>query len=100
MKTTVRELMKEEVDIDVYDNVCEDLAIAFCGPVVLTDEGQKRFGSCLDYEVEIDLMDGIAIVDVDDKEGIWQKKLHLVKELFDAMAGYCASSDYDKWFEV
>ena len=99
MKTTVRELLKEETDIDVYDNVCEDLAIAFCGPMELTEAGLHRFGGCLDYEVNIDIDNGCAIVDVDGAEGIWQKKLRLVKDLFDAMAGYCACSDYDKWFK-
>ena len=27
---TVKDLLKMEVDIDVYDDVCEELAIAFC----------------------------------------------------------------------
>ena len=29
----VRDLLKTEIDIDVYDDVCEELGIAFCGAV-------------------------------------------------------------------
>lgn len=100
MKMTVGKLMKEEIDVDVYDDVCEELAIAFCGPVKLTTEGFEKFKECLDYPVAYYPEDGFAIVKVDAPEGIWQKRLKIVKELFDAMAGYCACSDYDKWFEV
>ena len=98
MKYNVRKLLEQDIDIDVYDDVCEELAVAFCGPVKLTDEGIKRFGGCLDYPVAFYPYDGFCIVKVDDEEGVWQKKLKLVKDLFDSMAGYCKASDYDKWF--
>ena len=39
----VKDLIKEEIDVDVYDNVCEELAIAFCGSVELTEYGKKHF---------------------------------------------------------
>lgn len=33
----VRDFIKQSIDVDVYDDVCEELAIAFCGPMELTD---------------------------------------------------------------
>ena len=49
----VRELLKMDIDIDVYDNVTEELAVAFCGPMELTEAGIRRFGEVLDYWVEL-----------------------------------------------
>ena len=95
---TVRDLIEQEIDIDVYDDVCESLAIAFCGPMELTDAGLKKFGEVLDYPVS--LRDGYAVVKVDDPEDkVWKARLKKAKALFDSMAGYCADSDYKKWFK-
>lgn len=98
----VRDLITQEVDIDVYDDVCEELGIAFCGPLVLTEAGREKFGEVLDYEISLRTgtwCGDIAIVHVDDAdEEIWKRRLKKAKEFFYAAAGYCASSDYDKWF--
>lgn len=97
----VRDLLEMEIDIDVYDNVCEELAIAFCGATRLTEEGKKHFANVLEYDVKIledSFFGKVAIVDVDDKEGIWQKKLEGAKELFYSLAGYCPLTDYERWF--
>ena len=97
-KHTIRDLLLMDVDIDVYDNVCESLAIAFCGPMNLTEEGEEHFKDVLDLPVSIYTDDNVAIIDVDDSEGVWQKKLKGAKELFYALAGYCSVTDYDTWF--
>ena len=97
-KHTIRDLLLMDVDIDVYDNVCESLAIAFCGPMNLTEEGKEHFKDVLDLPVIIYTDDNVAIVDVDDSEGVWQKKLKGAKELFYALAGFCSITDYDTWF--
>ena len=34
----IKDLLEMEIDVDVYDNVCEELAIAFCGATKLTEE--------------------------------------------------------------
>lgn len=96
----VRDLLKREIDIDVWDNVCEELGVAFCGPMELTEEGMKEFGEALDYEVEIHYypQQTLAVVDVDGEEGVWQKKLKLAKRLFYGMAGFCSDADWKKWF--
>lgn len=97
-KHTIRDLLLMDVDIDVYDNVCESLAIAFCGPMNLTEEGKEHFKDVLDLPVIIYTDNNVAIVDVDDSEGVWQKKLKGAKELFYALAGFCPISDWHKWF--
>lgn len=100
-KMKVWELLKKEIDIDVYDNVCEELGIAFCGPQELTDEGHEHFYDALYYDVEIIAgpYETLAIVDVDAEEGEWQKKLALAKELFYGMAGWCSEETYKRWFK-
>lgn len=85
----------KDIDIDVYDDVCEDLAIAFIGPVKLTPEGEKRFKEVLGYQVE--LGDRTVIVKCDGEN--WKKKLHNAKELFHSAAGYCPESEYRMYFE-
>lgn len=93
---TVRELITQDIDIDVYDDVCEELAIAFCGPLELTECGKQKFAEVLDYELQLN--DDCAIVCVDAPEGEWQRRLRKAKQFFNAAAGYCSSDDYDNWF--
>lgn len=97
---TVRELLGWKGDIDVYDDVCEELGIAFCGPMKMTEEGEKVWSDVLDYEVELYLANIIpyALVHVDDVDGVWEKKLERAKEFFESLAGYCPADDYDRWF--
>ena len=94
---TVRDLLAMDIDIDVYDNVCESLAIAFVGPAKLTPAGQEVFADVMDLPVH--LMSDHAVVDVDGPEGVWQRRLQLAKRLFHSLAGYCSEADYDRWFE-
>lgn len=93
----VRDLIAQEIDIDVYDDVCEELGIAFCGPMELTDDGAIEFADVLEYGIELN--DDCAIVNVDGAEGEWQKRLRRVKKFFNAAAGYCSVDDYDRWFK-
>ena len=99
---TVRDLIEQDVDIDVYDNVDESLSIAFVGPLKLTREGEDEFVDVLGFEIEIH-NDGAgysyAEVKVDDTEGVWQRKLKRAKEFFESAAGFCSESNYDLWFE-
>lgn len=93
---TVGEFLELECDIDIYDNVDERLGIAYCGPMELTEAGVDKFGPVLDLLVHINWSENIAVLDVG--HDAWLTKLNLAKELFDGLAGYCAESDYDKWF--
>lgn len=94
----VRDLLSLEIDIDVADEVTDDLYIAFCGPMELTDEGKAHFADVLDFEVSFHR--DIVIVHVDDPvESVWEANLDKAKELFEGMAGYCSCSDYDRWFK-
>ena len=92
----VKDLLKMEIDVDVYDNVCEELAIAFCGPMELTEEGKEKFVEALEYDVDVDVRFNLAVVDIDYPD--WKTRLRKAKEFFYGMAGYCAESDYEKWF--
>ena len=89
-----------DMDVDVYDNVCEELAIAYCGEK-LTGEGKKHFAEVLEYDIEFFGSERcpVVVVDVDGEEGEWQKKLAKAKELFYGAAGYCTVKEYDKWFK-
>ena len=97
----VRDLIALEIDIDVYDDVCEELGIAMCGPVVLTPEGQEHFAEVMDYEVTINngsYMTATVHVD-DDEDKVWKRRLKKAIEFFHSAAGYCSCDDYDKWFK-
>ena len=103
-KMTVRELIMQGIDIDVYDDVCEELGIAFHGPQYLTTEGENEFAEVMDYPVVIiqHAYGGspAAFVEIDDPEdAVWQKRLRKAKQFFDSAAGYCAIDDYDRWFK-
>lgn len=101
---TIRDLIQQPIDIDVYDDVCEELAIAFCGPQALTKAGEKKFADIMDYPVQINphsygnLPAAIILIDDPDDE-VWKRRLRKAKEFFDSAAGYCACSDYDRWFK-
>ena len=97
----IREFIKLNCEIDVYDDVCEELAICFCGPQGLTKEGEEHFAEVLDYEIEFDFSGDLytAAVKVDGDDGNkWKKRLRKAKEFFYSAAGYCADEDYQKWF--
>ena len=100
---TIRDLIQQEIDIDVYDDVCEELGIAFCGPQPLTPEGEKEFAEIMDFPVTINPHSygnlPAAIVRIDDPdEAVWMARLEKAKQFFEGAAGYCACSDYDRWF--
>jgi len=101
-KMSVRDFIKLSEDIDVYDNYTGELGIAFCGPMLLTEEGEKEFGKILDFEIEItrDYHYGdVAIIDVDSPdEKTREKNLKLAIRFFNSLAGYCDDEDYEKWF--
>lgn len=89
----VREFIKGNTDIDVYDNVCEELGIACCRPVELTEDGEKEFADVLDYDIEE--YDYTAVVNVDGDN--WEEKLIRAKTFFEALAGYCTVGEWDRW---
>lgn len=116
-KLKVRDLMRVMDDIDVYDDVCEELGIAFCNPFdddkvhmwseYLTIEGMKKFEEVLFYPAHIvkQIINGYAfynfIVEIDDEdEKVWTKRLRKAKEFFESAAGYCSCEDYDEWFKM
>lgn len=115
-KLTVRDLMRVMYDIDVYDDVCEELGIAFCNPFdddevhewneYLTEEAMNTFGDVLDCPMHINQYDygmnmTCAVIEIDDEDDkVWKKRLRKAKEFFESAAGYCSCEDYDKWFKM
>ena len=99
----VKDLLKMDIDVDVVDDVCEELYIAFCGAYELTEAGKRKFREALNYECEFHRPcsdDLICIIHVDDPdEKVWTRKLRKATELFYSLAGYCAAEDYDRWFK-
>ena len=103
---TVRDLIAMDVDIDVYDDVGDFFGIAFCGPLMLTAEGEKEFAEVLDYGWEYfgadkygDDPEYILILCDDPDEKVWKRRVRNARKFFYAAAGYCAAEDYEKWFK-
>ena len=98
---TVKDFIKQDVDIDVYDDVCEELGIAFCGPLEISKTGERRFKDALALPIEI-LSDRhgnptVAVLKISERKD-WEKALEAGKDFFESAAGYCAASDWDRWF--
>lgn len=96
----VREFIKGEYDMDVYNDVTDDWAICACCPINLTEAGEKKFAEVLEYEVEVieDPYYGPhAVVCVDGDN--WNRCLTKVMEFFDSAAGYCTTEEWDEWFK-
>lgn len=47
----IKELLGMDIDVDVYDNVCEELSTAFVGPMYLTEAGKQKFADVLELDV-------------------------------------------------
>ena len=94
----VRDFIKEEWDMDIYNDVTTDWGIAFCGPLELTEEGESEWDDVLDYNIDVYEVHCEAIVHVDGPDGVWQKLNRRAKRFFYAAAGYCSCEDYEKWF--
>ena len=92
----------QEEDRDIYVDGIDGIAVCG-GEIALTSAGMERFGVVLDME-----MDGNTIMGNDEdynnmydyEEGKGDGgRLYLAYEFICALAGYCDSSDYTKWFE-
>lgn len=101
----VKDLLEQEICIDVYDNVCEELAIAFDGPMELTEAGKQKFAEVLEYDVSLMSVHDhhanvITVLDVDDPDEVeFERKLAAAKELFESMAGWCTMDEGREWFK-
>lgn len=96
----VSDFLHLDVDLDIVDDVCEELCIAFVGPISLTEEGKKHFSKALDLNVEVENTADQAVVAVGaGTVDAWKENLKLAKELFNAAAGYCAEDQWNKWFK-
>ena len=99
---TVKSFLATESDIDICDDVCEELFIAYCGPMGLTKEGEEHFKEILNLPVTVYTdSNGYsnAVLHIDDsRSNVWKKRLALAKELFEGVAGYCSETDYEKYF--
>ena len=91
---TVREFLNMDIDIDVTDNVCEELFIAFVGPDHLTEKGEEYFKSVLDLSIDVDEENNIAIIDIDDDN--WEEHLRYLNQLFYTFAGYVTETTYNE----
>lgn len=94
----VEEFITRDVDVDVTDDVCESLCIAFVGPLELTEEGKEHFADVLDYEIDLDEREGAATLILDNSK-FWKEKLRKATEFFQSAAGYCSEDDYNRWFK-
>ena len=98
--TTIRGLLGMNIDIDVYDDDSEGIGVAFCGPVGLTEEGEKEWEGILDYKVSFvdeTICGDIAVVKIPEDVD-YDEMLDRCSDFFGALAGYCSQSNWDKWF--
>ena len=100
-KMTIRELIKYDIDIDVYNNITDDEALCLCCPMELTKKGEEQWHDVLDYVVDVSFEDKFAVCICDDDPNIkWQTKKKRLSNFLWSAAGYCSDKDYDTWFKV
>lgn len=96
----IKDFLHLDVDLDIYDDVCEEVCIGFVGPISLTEEGVKRFAKVLDLDIEVANTADRAVVAVGaGTVDAWKENVKSVKDLFNAAAGYCSEEQYGKWFK-
>ena len=89
-----------DINVDGIDGIAVESPVQ-----ELTDEGLKHFSPCLDL-----IMDGDTVTGTDeDYDRLYEfqeedtgdgGKLQLAWEYLTAMAGYCSTGNYDKWFRT
>lgn len=98
----VKDLINLDICVDVVDDVTEELYIAFDGPLILTEEGKRKFEEVLEYPVGMNTDDPrlpVAIIGIDDdEESVWEARLEKAIEFFESAAGLCSSKEFDSWF--
>lgn len=122
MKLTIKDFLKlDNVSIDITDNYDESLSIAYESGYKLTKAGEDYFKDILDMEVEVPVGRGdYAIIQLDHIYDNWEEPEEDTEEfekltnahgdiahplhwkcydLFEGLAGYCSTDDYDRWFE-
>ena len=99
------------ISVDVYENIADLIGIAFEGETELTEAGKRKFAKALQFEVYALYKDMLVIdtekyfkdrkINIDDydfEEEIPPQVQNLI-DLFWAVAGYCSTEDYIKWFK-
>ena len=79
-------------DVDVYETLCDEIAIAYCKGKKLTHEGYVHFESIIDKPVKV-MNNAFARVTNEREEDI-----ELLNELFWGMAGYISTKKFNKYF--
>lgn len=92
----VKDLIAEDIDIDVCDDYDERCWIAKCGAYRLTDAAEQTFRDALDVTVFMTTgkRENIAILHCET-----EREAQACKRLFFSLAGYCPADEYDMWFE-
>lgn len=91
----IKDLIREDIDIDVTDSYDGRCLLAKCGAYKLTDTGEQMFHRVLDIDVTIEQLGSQQIAVLHTKT---EKEANECKVFFLSLAGYCAAEDYDRWF--
>lgn len=95
-----KDFINQEVDLDIFDDYTEDLAVNFVGPgYKFTEEGLKKFQPLFDVDIMIDGDETFAclfLAEYDDET--CEKLERLAIRYFNWQAGYCKQETFDKYF--
>ena len=89
-------------DVDVYVDGID--GIAFCPEAFqLTNAGEEKFRDCFNLEMDGDTVMGEEkdyddLYEFDEENKGNGGRLQLAWEFLCAMAGFCSSKDFSKWF--
>ena len=98
----IRDLLKFELDVDIYNDYIDGVIPAFCGPQGLTEAGEEHYKEVLDLDVELDPRPDPKWAEV-KLDHFPQKKADdlygKVSEFFWDCAGYIDENEYEKYFK-
>lgn len=94
----IKDLIAEDMDIDVYDDYDERCGMAVCGPVNLTEKGRAVFGRALDLECEVHDFKGHPYGFHAVAHCETEKEAELLHHFLLAAAGYVGDDLYREWF--
>lgn len=94
----IGELITWPIDIDVCDDYDERVFVAFCGPLELTEAGEREFADVLERDAIIsrDSRDCINFASLPAETVTEAERLRV---FFHSAAGYCSDEKWHMWFK-
>ena len=94
---TIGELIRGGAEVDIYNDITDDKASTFCGPIEITPECEEEFEDVLGISGTLHEHYDMYVVDLDEVSN-WDVAWDRVVEFFACLSGACSEELWDRWF--